>query len=87
MGNFYSVQNIKLCFPRRQALHFNEICRDLPDQKTADGWTAFQLYIVEDNMGTCALPDMYALSPEALGLLAYISGKAPVPMLSLLHKE
>ena len=37
------------------------------------------------NMGTRALPDMYALSPQvgpaALGLLAYISGKALMPML------
>ena len=32
-------------------------------------------------MGTRALPDMYAL-----GLWAYISGKALMPMLQLLHK-
>ena len=36
-------------------------------------------------MGTHALPDMYALRPAALGLWAYISGKALVPMLQLLH--
>ena len=33
------------------------------------------------NMGTRALPDMYALSPRACGPWAYISGKAQVPML------
>ena len=50
------------------------------------------------NIGTSDLPDMYALSPRALGihirqitryalrLWAYISGKSLVPMLQLLHK-
>ena len=37
------------------------------------------------NIGTRNLPDMYALSPAALGLWAYISGKSLVPMLQLLH--
>ena len=37
------------------------------------------------NMCTRDLPDMYALSPRALGLRAYISGKSLVPMLQLLH--
>ena len=32
------------------------------------------------NMGTSTLPDMYALGSAALGPLAYISGKALVPM-------
>ena len=32
------------------------------------------------NMGTSALPDMYA-GTQAQGLMAYISGKAQVPML------
>ena len=32
-------------------------------------------------MGTRALPDMYALGPATLGLWAYVSGKALVPML------
>ena len=36
------------------------------------------------NMCTRDLPDMYALSPAALGLRAYISGKSLVPMLQLL---
>ena len=36
------------------------------------------------NIGTCDLPDMYALRPVALGLWAYISGKSLVPMLQLL---
>jgi len=33
------------------------------------------------NMCTCDLPDMYALSPQALG----VSGKSLMPMLQLLH--
>ena len=50
------------------------------------------------NIGTRDLPDMYALSPwalgihdmyalspRALGLWAYISGKSLMPMLQLLH--
>ena len=38
------------------------------------------------DMDTRALPDMYALGPVALGLLAYISGKALfLPMLRLKH--
>ena len=36
-------------------------------------------------MGSCDLPDMYALRPAALGLWAYISGKSLMPMLQLLH--
>ena len=40
-----------------------------------------EVYHISYNMGTRALPDMYALGPAALGLLAYISGKALVPML------
>ena len=37
-------------------------------------------------MGTSDLPDMYAQSPRATGLRAYISGKSQVPMLQLLCK-
>ena len=40
-----------------------------------------EVYHISYNMGTHALLDMYALSPAALGLLAYISGKALMPML------
>ena len=36
------------------------------------------------NMGTRALPDMYALSPRACGPQAYISGKSRAPMLQVL---
>ena len=43
-----------------------------------DRQTAFQLYIVENNTGTRALPDIYTL---ALGHRAYISGKALLPVL------
>ena len=32
----------------------------------------FQSYSISYNMGTHALPDMYALGPVALGLLVYI---------------
>ena len=40
------------------------------------------------NIGTRDLPDVYALSPQALGRLrAYISGKSQVPMLQLLHSH
>ena len=35
------------------------------------------------NMGTCGLPDTYALGPAALMLLVYILGKPLVPMLQL----
>ena len=34
---------------------------------------------------TCDLPDMYAFSPWACRLWAYISGKSLMPMLQLLH--
>ena len=35
------------------------------------------------NMGTRGLPDIYTLSPRAVVLLVYISGKPLVPMLQL----
>ena len=40
------------------------------------------------NIGTCDLPDMYALralGPVSLRLWAYISGKSLMSMLQLLH--
>ena len=37
------------------------------------------------NMAIHDLPDMYALSPSAFKLRAYISGKFPIPMLQPLH--